>query len=65
MKELGLLTGKIMTTVFREDKGVIMVDYLKNSKSTNGTFYEDDVHRLCIKIRTMRRGKHAAGVIFH
>ena len=50
-----------MTTVFREVKGIIMVEYLNNGKTTNGTYFEDVVHRLRVKIGTMRHALHAAG----
>ena len=52
--------GKVMTTVFRDAKGVIMLDFLPKRSTITGVYY---TYQLRTAIREKRRGKLSKGVL--
>ena len=52
-----------MATVFRDAKGVIMLDFLPKRSTITGVYYENLLDQLRTAIREKRRGKLSKGVL--
>ena len=52
-----------MVSIFWDSQGVIMVDYLEEGCTINGTFYAEELRRLRQEIMKKRRGKLTRGVL--
>ena len=48
--------GKVMATVFRDAKGVIMLDFLPKRSTITGVYYANLLDQLRTAIREKRRG---------
>jgi hypothetical protein len=46
-----------------DSQGTIMIDYLKQGRTINGTYYADKLRRLRVEIARKRRGKLTEGVL--
>ena len=57
------LAGKVMTSIFWNSQGVIIIDYLEQVRTINGAYYEGDLRRLRQEIARKRRGKLTRGVL--
>jgi hypothetical protein len=56
--------GKSMASIFFLDsQGIVMVDYLKQCRAMNGTYYANELRRLRQEIARKRRGKLTQGVL--
>ena len=55
-----LSAGKVMPTVFRDAKGVIMLIFLPKRSTITGVYYANLLHQLRNAIREKRRGNLAA-----
>ena len=55
--------GKVMTTVFWDAKGVIMLDFLPKRSTVNKVNYANLLDQLRTAIREKRRGKLLNGVL--
>ena len=55
--------GKVMTTVFRNAKGVIMLDFLPKRSTITGVYYANLLDQLRTAIREKRRGKLSKGIL--
>ena len=55
--------GKVMTSVFWDSQGVIMIDYLEQGRTINGAYHAAELRRLCQEIGRKRRGKLTRGVL--
>ena len=55
--------GKVMTTVFWDAKGVIMLDFLPKRSTITGVYYAHLLDQLRTAIREKRRGKLSKGVL--
>ena len=55
--------GKVMATVFWEEKGVIMLDFLPKRSTITGVYYANLLNQLRTTIREKRRGKLSKGVL--
>ena len=55
-------SGKVMASIFWDDEGVIMVDYLKTGQTINGEYYANELRNLREAIKNKRRGKLRRGV---
>ena len=51
-----------MASIFWDDEGVIMVDYLKKGQTINGEYYANELRNLREAIKNKRRGKLRRGV---
>ena len=49
--------GKVMATVFWDEQGVIMLDFLAKKSTITGAYYANMLHQLRTAIREKRRGK--------
>ena len=49
--------GKVMATVFWDEQGVIMLDFLAKKSTITGAYYANMFHQLRTAIREKRRGK--------
>ena len=56
--------GVVMTSIFWDSQGVIMIDYdyLEQGLPINGVYYASKLRRLCQKITTKWQGKLTCGV---
>ncbi|KAF2346281.1 Transposase type 1 [Trinorchestia longiramus] len=53
--------GKVMTTVFWDAEGILLVDFLENKKTITAVYYEEILRKLSKKIAEKRPGKpHSA-----
>ena len=52
-----------MASIFWDSKGIIMVDYLEEGRTTNGAYYAETLRRLRQKTMIERRGKLIRGVL--
>jgi len=50
------LLGKSMATVFWENKGVIMTDYLSKGSTVTGAYYANELRKLHEALKSKRRG---------
>ena len=57
--------GKVMSTVFWDAKGVIMLDFLPKRSTITGVYYANLLDQLRTAIREKRRGKLSKGVLLH
>nr|XP_032528131.1 uncharacterized protein LOC116778294 [Danaus plexippus plexippus] len=57
--------GKVMASVFWDAEGIIMVEYLEKGATITGSYYADQIRRLREAIKSKRRGKLRARVLFH
>ena len=55
--------GKVMATVFWDEKGVIMLDFLPKRSTITGVYYANLLDQLRTAIREKRRGKLSNGVL--
>ena len=55
--------GKVMASIFCNNQGVIMVDYLEEGPMINGAYYAEELRRLHQEIVRKRRGKLTRGVL--
>ena len=55
--------SKVMATVFRDSKGIILIDYKPAGTSITGKYYANVIKQLRVAIKEKRRGKLAAGVL--
>ena len=55
--------GKVMASIFWDCQGVILIDYLEQSRTMNGAYYADDLRRLRQGIVRKRGGKLTCGVL--
>lgn len=56
-------TKKIMSTVFWDCHGILMVDFKERNTTVNGAYYATLIHELREAINEKRRGKLAKGVL--
>ena len=52
-----------MASIFWDNQGVIMVDYLEEGRTINGAYYAEELRRLRQEIVRKRRGKLTRGVL--
>ena len=52
-----------MASIFWDNQGVIMIDYLEQGRKINGAYYADKFRRLRQEIVRKRRGKLTRGVL--
>ena len=55
--------GKVMTTIFWDTKGVIMLDFLPWRSTITGVYYANLLDQLRIAICENRRGKLSKGIL--
>ena len=55
--------GKVMTSIFWDSQGIIMVDYLEEDRMINGAYYAKELSLLSQDIENKRRGKLTQGVL--
>jgi hypothetical protein len=55
--------GKIMASIFWDSQGILMIDYLEQGRTINGTHYADKLRRLRQEIARKRRGKLTQSVL--
>jgi len=55
--------GKVMLTVFWDERGVILTDYLPRGQTITGKYYSSLLTRLREKIKAKRRGMIGKGVL--
>ena len=55
--------GKVMSTVFWDAKGVIMLDFLPKRSTITGVYYANLLDQLRTAVREKRRGKLSKGVL--
>jgi histone-lysine N-methyltransferase SETMAR len=55
--------GKVMTSIFWDSQEIVMIDYLEQGRTINGTYYADELRRLRQKIARKRRSKLTQGVL--
>jgi hypothetical protein len=48
---------------WKESQGIVMIDYLEQGRTINGTNYVDELRRLRQEIVRKRRGKLTEGVL--
>jgi histone-lysine N-methyltransferase SETMAR len=53
----------MMGSIIWDSHGIIMIDYLGQGRTINGTYYADELRRLRQKIARKRRGKLTQGVL--
>ena len=54
--------GKVMLTVFWDQRGVVMMDFLAKGTTINGAYYASLLQKLRVAIKTERRGMLTKGV---
>ena len=54
--------GKVLLSVFWDDKGVLLTDYLQKGHTVTGLYYTDLIQKLRNAVKEKRRGKLTAGV---
>ena len=57
------ICGKVIATVFWDEKGVIMLDFLPKRSSITGVYYTYLLDQLRTAIREKRRDKLSKGVL--
>lgn len=55
--------GKVMATVFWDNQGVIMTNYLQKGSTVTGEYYTTELRQLREALKTKRRGKLRRGVL--
>ena len=55
-------TGNVMSSVFRESKGIIMIDYLEKEHTATAEYYANELRRLHKEIKKKCRGKLRKGI---
>ena len=55
--------GKVKASIFWDNQGVIMIDYLEQGRTINSAYYAGKLRRLRQKIARKRRGKLTCGVL--
>ena len=55
--------GKVMATIFRDAKGVIMLGFLPKRRTITGVYYANLLDQMRTAIREKRRGKLSKGVL--
>ena len=56
-------TGKIMMTIFWDNKGILLTDYLSRGDTISGQYYASLIDRLRSAVLEKRRGKFSHGVL--
>ena len=56
---------KVMTTVFWDSKGVVLVDFLEGKQTVTGAYYVEVLRKLRAKLAEKRPGKLHRGILFH
>jgi len=56
--------GKVMASVFWDEEGILLIDYLDHGSTITGTYYANLIGRLVEAIKEKRRGKMRRGVLF-
>ena len=56
-------TGKVMTSVFWNGQGVIMIDFLGQGRTINGAYYAVQLRWLRQEMARKRRGRLTRGVL--
>ena len=54
--------GKVMTSIFSDSQGVIMIDYLEQGRAINGAYYAGELRWLRQEISRKRQGTLTCGV---
>jgi len=57
--------GKIMSSVFWDSEGVLMIGYLERGKTVTGVYYTELIRKLRSAIEEKRCGKLSHGVLLH
>ena len=57
--------GKVMASVFWDEDGILLIDYLQKGQTINGTYYTLLLTQFREKIKVKRRGKLTKGVLLH
>ena len=52
-----------MTSIFWDSQGVILTDYLEQSRTINDAYYAGELRQLCQQIKRKKRGKLTRGVL--
>jgi hypothetical protein len=52
-----------MASIFWNSQGIIMIDYLEQGRTINGSYYTDKLRSLHQEIARNRRGKVTQGVL--
>lgn len=55
--------GKILMTVFWDEKGVLLLDFLPHKQTITGLYYSQLIARLRASVKDKRRGKLSQGVL--
>ena len=58
-------TGKVLTSVFWDAKGIVFIDYLKKDKAINREYYANLLRQLRKAIMSKRPGKLTKGAPFY
>ena len=56
---------KVMASVFRNAKGIVLIDYLQKSKTISGEYYANLLRQLRNATKSKQFGKLTKGVLFH
>ena len=56
-------TGKIMMTIFWDNEGILLMDYLSHGDTISGRYYASLIDRLRSAVLEKRRGKFSRGVL--
>lgn len=54
---------KIMSTIFWDNEGILLIDFKTEGTTVNGTYYADLLRKLRVAIKEKRRGKLSKGVL--
>lgn len=57
--------NKVMATVFWDQEGVVLVDFLQGRKTVTGPYYVDVLKKLRTQVAKKRPGKLHRGILFH
>ena len=57
------LAGKVISSIFWDSQGVMMIDYLVQCRMINGAYYAGELRRLRHEIARKRRGKLTGSVL--
>ena len=55
--------GKIMTTIFWDTDGILLIDYLEQNTKITGQYYANLIRQLHDSVKQKRRGKLRRGVL--
>ena len=57
--------NKVMATVFWDQEGVVLVDFLEGQKTVTGLYYVEVLRKLRKELAKKRPGKLHGGILFH